>query len=102
MRTRTALGVATTALLALATINGGAAAGADASVTIERTVTASDAAASAPVEHNHSAAMSDAAVRRLPVVEDGRAIGIVSLGDLAQVEDPDSALADISAEPPTD
>lgn len=46
--------------------------------------------------------MGDAAVRRLPVVEDGRAIGIVSLGDLAQAEDPDSALADISAEPPTD
>ncbi len=37
------------------------------------------------------------AVRRLPVVEDGRAIGILSLGDLAMERDEDSALADISA-----
>jgi CBS domain-containing protein len=37
------------------------------------------------------------AVRRLPVVEDGRAVGIVSLGDLAVEQDPNSALADISA-----
>ncbi|PZG19472.1 CBS domain-containing protein [Nonomuraea aridisoli] len=41
--------------------------------------------------------MRSHAVRRLPVVEDGRAIGIVSLGDLAVERDPDSALADISA-----
>jgi CBS domain-containing protein len=37
------------------------------------------------------------AVRRLPVVEDGRPVGVVSLGDLAIERDPDSALADISA-----
>ena len=37
------------------------------------------------------------AVRRLPVVQRGRAVGIVSLGDLAIEEDEDSALADISA-----
>jgi CBS domain-containing protein len=36
-------------------------------------------------------------VRRLPVVEDGRAIGILSIGDLAMERDPGSALADISA-----
>ncbi|MFI7612315.1 CBS domain-containing protein [Nonomuraea terrae] len=41
--------------------------------------------------------MRSHAVRRLPVVEDGRAIGIVSLGDLAVERDPSSALADISA-----
>ena len=40
--------------------------------------------------------MREHAVRRLPVVEDGRPVGIVSLGDLALVRDPDSALADIS------
>jgi hypothetical protein len=34
------------------------------------------------------------------VVEDGRAVGIVSLGDLAVDRDPDSVLADISAAPP--
>ncbi|MGW0809720.1 CBS domain-containing protein [Nonomuraea sp. NPDC002799] len=41
--------------------------------------------------------MRSHAVRRLPVVEDGRAVGIVSLGDLAVERDPTSALADISA-----
>ncbi len=44
--------------------------------------------------------MREKALRRLPVVEDGRPIGIVSLGDLAIVRDPMSALADISAAPP--
>jgi CBS domain-containing protein len=39
-------------------------------------------------------------VRRVPVVEDGRPVGIVSLGDLAVERDPDSALADISAASP--
>lgn len=43
--------------------------------------------------------MRGKAVRRLPVVEDGRPIGVVSLGDLAMDRDPDSALADISAAP---
>jgi CBS domain-containing protein len=36
-------------------------------------------------------------VRRLPVVQAGRVVGIVSLGDLAIERDPDSALADVSA-----
>ena len=44
-------------------------------------------------------AMRDAAVRRLPVVEDGRVVGIVTLGDLAIERDPRSALADISLAP---
>src|SRR2546430_1255996 len=43
--------------------------------------------------------MREHAVRRLPVCEDGRPIGIVSLGDLAVERDPRSALADISAAP---
>jgi CBS domain-containing protein len=44
--------------------------------------------------------MREHAVRRLPVVEDGRPVGMVSLGDLAVARDPGSALADISdAEP---
>lgn len=41
--------------------------------------------------------MRQAAVRRLPVVEDGRAVGIVSIGDLAMERDEGSALADVSA-----
>ncbi|MFC5910488.1 CBS domain-containing protein [Streptacidiphilus monticola] len=45
------------------------------------------------------ALMRDRAVRRLPVVEDGRPVGIVSLGDLALDRDRQSALADISAAP---
>jgi CBS domain-containing protein len=40
------------------------------------------------------------AVRRIPVVDGDRAIGIVSLGDLAMDRDPGSALAAISAEQP--
>lgn len=44
--------------------------------------------------------MRTKAIRRLPVIEDGKPIGIVSLGDLAIEKDPTSALADISAAPP--
>jgi CBS domain-containing protein len=41
------------------------------------------------------------AVRRLPVVDDdGKLVGIVSLGDLALARDPKSALGDISAATP--
>lgn len=40
------------------------------------------------------------AVRRLPVVERGRPVGVVSLGDLAVAQDPTSALADISRAAP--
>ena len=43
--------------------------------------------------------MSDRAVRRIPVLEGGELVGIVSLGDLAQERDPDSALSQISAAP---
>ena len=39
----------------------------------------------------------DRAVRRVPVVEGGRPIGIVSIGDLAIERDEHSALAEISA-----
>jgi len=38
-------------------------------------------------------------VRRIPVVQDGRPAGIVSIGDLAVERDSDSALADISQAP---
>jgi CBS domain-containing protein len=44
--------------------------------------------------------MRERAIRRLPVVEQGKPVGIVSIGDLALERDPDSALADISAAPP--
>jgi CBS domain-containing protein len=40
--------------------------------------------------------MREHAVRRLPVVEEGRPVGVISIGDLAIERDPTSALADIS------
>ena len=43
--------------------------------------------------------MRDKAIRRVPVVENGKPVGIVSIGDLAVERDPDSALADISDAP---
>jgi CBS domain-containing protein len=44
--------------------------------------------------------MRDKAIRRLPAVDQGKPVGIVSIGDLALDRDPGSALADISAAPP--
>ncbi len=44
--------------------------------------------------------MREAAIRRIAVVDGNRAVGVVSLGDLALEEDPGSALADISAAQP--
>jgi CBS domain-containing protein len=46
--------------------------------------------------------MSDKAIRRIPVVENGRPVGLVALGDLTVARDPESALADISAAPPNE
>lgn len=44
--------------------------------------------------------MRDNALRRVPVFDGDRAVGIVTLGDLAMERDEHSALADISAAPP--
>lgn len=41
--------------------------------------------------------MRERAVRRLPVTEDGKPLGVVSMGDLAIERDPGSAPADVSA-----
>jgi CBS domain-containing protein len=40
-------------------------------------------------------------IRRLPVVEDGQPVGIVSLGDLSASSEAGQLLADISASPPS-
>jgi CBS domain-containing protein len=45
--------------------------------------------------------MTREGVRRIPVVDAGKPIGIVSLGDLAVARDTDSTLASISAQAPT-
>ncbi len=47
--------------------------------------------------HDVIGIMRAKAVRRVPVVEHGRLVGIVSLGDLAIEEDSQSALAEVSA-----
>lgn len=44
--------------------------------------------------------MSNRAIRRLPVVDNGELVGVVSIGDLAMERDPESALAEISEAPP--
>jgi CBS domain-containing protein len=44
--------------------------------------------------------MREKAIRRIPVVESGRPVGVISLGDLALQRDKKSALADISEAPP--
>jgi CBS domain-containing protein len=44
--------------------------------------------------------MREKAVRRLPIVDGGKPVGIVSIGDLATALDPHSALGHISAAPP--
>jgi CBS domain-containing protein len=44
--------------------------------------------------------MRENAVRRLPVMDDGRIVGMVALGELAVERDEQSALADISAARP--
>jgi CBS domain-containing protein len=46
------------------------------------------------------ALMRERALRRIPVVEEGRPVGIVTMGDLALVRDPESTLAEVSAAPP--
>ena len=45
--------------------------------------------------------MREKKVRRLPVVEGTRPLGILSIGDRAVARDRESALAEISAAPPT-
>lgn len=45
--------------------------------------------------------MSEQSMRRVPVVDKGKPVGIVSLGDLAIERDPHSALGEISAAAPT-
>lgn len=51
--------------------------------------------ASEPVERA-TQVMREKSVRRLPVYEGDEVVGVVSIGDLARAQDPDSALAGIS------
>ena len=47
--------------------------------------------------HEAMRLMRQHGVRRLPVLEDGQVAGIVSLGDLAMQDEPDLALAQLTA-----
>lgn len=58
-------------------------------ITVDRNASVADAVA----------LMREHAIRRIPVTDGARPIGIVSIGDLAINRDPGSALADISAAP---
>jgi CBS domain-containing protein len=44
--------------------------------------------------------MRERAVRRVPVIDGGTLVGIVSIGDMALTRDEQSVLADVSAAPP--
>ena len=44
--------------------------------------------------------MKNEAIRLLPVVENGKVIGVISLGDVVLQEEPETVAADISAAPP--
>lgn len=77
--------------------------GRDINTTTVEEVCSADLVAVRPADDADTAVrlMSEHAIRRIPVVEGGRPVGIVSLGDLAVQRDEHSVLADISAQPPT-
>jgi CBS domain-containing protein len=70
--------------------------------TAVREICSADLVTATPTEDVSEVAelMRSQAVRRIPVVDGDRPVGIVSLGDLAVDREPDSALAEISAEDP--
>jgi CBS domain-containing protein len=76
--------------------------GRDPSDTAVREICSADLVTASPGEDVDAVAelMRSQAVRRIPVVDGDRPVGIVSLGDLAVDREPDSALAEISAEDP--
>jgi CBS domain-containing protein len=80
----------------------GIAEGKDPEDTSVREVAATDPATVGPDDSVDEAIklVKEKDVRRIPVVEDGKPVGILSLGDLARVADGESALADISEASP--
>lgn len=78
------------------------AAGRDPASTPVRDICSTDVVTAAPSDDADGVVrlMRERAVRRIPVVEGGRPVGVVSIGDMALEKDSRSALADISAEPP--
>ena len=81
------------------------AAGLDPASTAVRDVASQQVVSVRPDEPVASAVkkMREHAVRRLPVVDDdGRAVGVITIGDLASYDDPDSALSDVSTATPNE
>jgi CBS domain-containing protein len=76
--------------------------GADPKTTTVEGIFTHDITALAPTDTVHDAVrmMRARNVRRLPVVEGGKAIGIISLGDISVETAPSSILADISTASP--
>jgi len=76
--------------------------GADPKTTKVENAYTQDVTALAPTDTVHDAVrlMRSKDVRRLPVVEAGKAVGIVSLGDISVETAPNSLLADISTASP--
>lgn len=46
--------------------------------------------------------MRDAAITRVPIVDDGRPVGVLTLGDVALARDPGSVLGEVSAATPNE
>ena len=77
--------------------------GRDASTPVSEVATTDVAALSADDSIDDAVKiMREKDIRRLPVVDGDKTVGIVSLGDLAREQDQDSVLADISSAPPQD
>jgi CBS domain-containing protein len=74
----------------------------DPSTTTVRSILSGDLETVGPLDtlQEATARMRAANVRRLPVLEDGRVVGIVSLGDLSLETDTGGTLADISLATP--
>lgn len=80
----------------------GIAAGTDPGKTAVKDIASKDVVTLAPDASIDEAVrlMREHAVRRIPVMESGKPIGIVSLGDLALERDERSVLGQVSAAPP--
>jgi CBS domain-containing protein len=80
----------------------GVAEGADPDATRLGQVVSADLASVAPDDPVERAIelVREKAIRRVAVLDGGKPVGIISIGDLAIERDPRSALADISEEPP--
>jgi CBS domain-containing protein len=97
-KTHRALGIVTDRDIAIRAV----AQGSDPDTTSVQDIVSRDLVAAAPTNTVDEAIklMKDQNVRRLPVIEGGRAIGVITLGDLSVERDVGAVLADISTAAP--